>query len=61
MAEKTPIQRARAKYAKKCTNKTVFFKNEEDKDILEFAESLPNFSAWVKEQLKLHLNQGIKL
>ena len=57
MAEKTPIQRARAKYAKKCTNKTVFFKNEEDKDILQFAESLPNFSAWVKDKIRESIHQ----
>lgn len=57
MAEKTPIQKARAKYAKKCTNKTVFFKNEEDKDILEFAESLPNFSAWVKDKIRESIHQ----
>lgn len=57
MTEKTPIQKARAKYAKKCTNKTVFFKNEEDKDILRFAESLPNFSAWVKDKIRESIHQ----
>ena len=60
MADKTPIQRARAKYAAKSTNKTVSFRRDTEQDLLDFAQSLPNFGVWVKEQIKNQLKQGNK-
>ena len=60
MAEKTPLQRARAKYAAKSTNKTVSFNRDTEQDLLDFAQSLPNFGSWVKEQIKIQLKQGSK-
>lgn len=55
MAEKTPLQRARAKYAAKSTNKTVSFNCDTEQDLLDFAQSLPNFGSWVKEIIRIHL------
>ncbi len=60
MADKTPIQRARAKYAAKSVNKTVSFNRDTEQDLLDFAQSLPNFGVWVKEQIKNQLKQGNK-
>jgi hypothetical protein len=60
MAEKTALQRARAKYAAKSTNKTVSFNRDTEQDLLGFAQSLPNFGSWVKEQIKNQLKQGNK-
>lgn len=60
MTDKTPIQKARAKYAAKSTNKTVSFNRDTEQDLLDFAQSLPNFGSWVKEQIKTQLKQGNK-
>lgn len=60
MADKTPLQRARAKYAAKSANKTVSFNRDTEQDLLDFAQSLPNFGVWVKEQIKNQLKQGNK-
>ena len=60
MADKTPIQRARAKYAAKSVNKTVSFNRDTEQDLLDFVQSLPNFGSWVKEQIKNQLKQGNK-
>ena len=60
MAEKTALQRARAKYAAKSVNKTVSFNRDTEQDLLDFAQSLPNFGIWVKEQIKNQLKQGNK-
>lgn len=60
MADKTPMQRARAKYAAKSTNKTVSFNRDTEQALLDFAQSLPNFGVWVKEQIKNQLKQGNK-
>lgn len=52
MTEKTPLQRAREKYsATKRVAKTVVFNREKDAELLAFAQSLPDFSGWVKAQL----------
>lgn len=60
MADKTPLQKARAKYAAKSTNKTVSFNRDTEQALLDFAQSLPNFGVWVKEQIKNQLKQGNK-
>ncbi|WP_311419651.1 hypothetical protein [Kingella denitrificans] len=60
MADKTPLQKARAKYAAKSTNKTVSFNHDTEQALLDFAQSLPNFGSWVKEQIKVQLKQGNK-
>ena len=60
MADKTPIQKARAKYAAKSTNKTVSFNRDTEQALLDFAQSLPNFGSWVKEQIKNQLKQSNK-
>ena len=60
MTDKTPIQKARAKYAAKSTNKTVSFNRDTEQDLLDFAQSLPNFGVWVKEQIKAQLKQSNK-
>lgn len=60
MTDKTPLQKARAKYAAKSTNKTVSFNRDTEQDLLDFAQSLPNFGIWVKEQIKNQLKQGNK-
>ncbi len=60
MTDKTPIQKARAKYAAKSTNKTVSFRRDTEQDLLDFAQSLPNFGSWVKEQIKAQLKQSNK-
>lgn len=60
MADKTPIQRARAKYAAKSVNKTVSFNRDTEQALLDFAQSLPNFGSWVKEQIKAQLKQSNK-
>lgn len=58
MADKTPLQKARAKYAAKSTNKTVSFNRDTEQDLLDFAQSLPNFGSWVKEQIKSYIKQS---
>ena len=55
MADKTPLQRARAKYAAKSVNKTVSFNRDTEQALLDFAQSLPSFGSWVKEQIRIHL------
>ena len=60
MADKTPLQRARAKYAAKSTNKTVSFRRDTEQDLLDFAQSLPNFGIWFKEQIKNQLKHDNK-
>ena len=60
MTDKTPMQKARAKYAAKSTNKTVSFRRDTEQDLLDFAQSLPNFGSWVKEQIKAQLKQSNK-
>jgi len=60
VADKTPLQKARAKYAAKSTNKTVSFNRDTEQALLDFAQSLPNFGSWVKEQIKSKLKQSNK-
>lgn len=60
MDNKTPLQKARAKYAAKITNKTVSFHRDTEQVLLDFAQSLPNFGGWVKEQIKIQLKQDNK-
>lgn len=57
MADKTPMQRARAKYAAKSTNKTVSFRNDTEQDLLDFVQSLPNFGSWVKDKIRESVHQ----
>ncbi|WP_455038225.1 hypothetical protein [Kingella denitrificans] len=57
MAERTALQRARAKYAAKSTNKTVSFNRDTEQDLLDFVQSLPNFGSWVKDKIRESIHQ----
>lgn len=38
-------------------NKPTYFNIEGDKELLEFANSLPSFSTWVKEKIREELSK----
>ena len=57
MADKTALQRARAKYAAKSVNKTVSFNRDTEQDLLDFVQSLPNFGSWVKDKIRELIHQ----
>lgn len=59
--DKTPLQKARAKYAaakRKMIN--VCFNLETEQHLFQAAKEMPQFSAWVKEQIKIHIKQKTK-
>lgn len=60
MPEKTPLQKAQAKYDVKRKKMTVSFNPDTEQELLHAASAMPKFSAWVKEQLKLYIKQRSK-
>ena len=58
--DKTPLQRARAKYAAKRKMINVCFNLETEQHLFQAAKEMPQFSAWVKEQIKIHIKQITK-
>lgn len=49
---KTSLDKARDKYEKKRRKKFVSFNTENEADLLQYADQIPDFSSWVKEHLK---------
>lgn len=59
--DETPLQKARAKYAaKKRKMINVCFNLETEQHLFQAAKEMPQFSAWVKEQIKIHIKQTTK-
>lgn len=52
MTKLSALDRAREKYEGKRKRKFASFNTETEADILEYADSLPDFSSWVKQHLK---------
>ena len=61
MTEKTPQQKARAKYDAKRKKITVSFNLDTEQDLFHAATAMPGFSAWVKEQLKLYIKENSRV
>lgn len=49
---KTPQQKAKSKYEEKRRNKSVSFNIKTEKDLLNFANNIVDFSDWVKQTIK---------
>lgn len=52
MIMKTPQQKAKSKYEEKRRNKSVSFNIKTEKDLLNFANNIVDFSDWVKQTIK---------
>lgn len=50
MTEQTARQKANAKYNAKCYRKNILLNPEKDKDVIDFIESIPNFTNWVRQK-----------
>nr|DAK83385.1 MAG TPA: AntA/AntB antirepressor [Bacteriophage sp.] len=49
---KTPAQQAKARYEQKRVIKPVSFNVEQDAELLKKADSIKDFSRWVKDRLR---------
>lgn len=55
MTEKTPQQKAQAKYDAKRKKININFNLDYEQDLFQAAHAMDNFGGWVKEQLKLYI------
>ena len=56
--EQPPLQKARGKYESKRVKININFNTETEADLLQAARDMPQFSAWVKEQLKEYMKNN---
>ena len=60
MTEKTPQQKAQAKYDAKRKKININFNLDYEQDLFQAAHAMGNFGGWVKEQLKLYITEKDK-